>query len=241
MQTIGHKIISLESSPSTNDYLKNIAGRNGEHGLVVTARQQTAGRGQGGRQWESQKGLGLYCSVLLKPEIPLDYIGLLSLLPAIAVAHAVADFIKRPAGVKWPNDVMVHGRKIAGILTETTIRNSQLLYAVIGMGVNVRHRVRHLAAFDGRAGSLFTESGRDFEITSVLDQIIFQLNLLIKYDKFDAWRTQLIDRWQQLCVHMHRPVSRPRGIFRGLNGAGQAVVEMKNGQKIVTARFDHTD
>ncbi|MBN1999025.1 biotin--[acetyl-CoA-carboxylase] ligase [candidate division KSB1 bacterium] len=244
MRTIGHKIIRLGSTPSTNDYLKLLAGQNAEDGLVVTANEQTAGRGQGGRAWVSPQGSGLYCSVLLKPDFPVEYIGLLSLFPAVAVADTVVNLTGLRVNLKWPNDVLINTRKIAGILAETKIRDFKIQWAVIGIGVNVTNRLHDLDRFNNGAGSLYTETGTDFSVQTVLDLLIFQLNLVIKYDKFESWRAQLILRWQQLCGHMNRSVSGPSvpsGIFRGLDDAGRALVETPDGLQVVTGRFKHVD
>ncbi len=124
---------------STNDVAKQLAEEGAAHGEVVVAETQTAGRGRRGRSWVSPPGRSVYLSVILRPDLPPARAPELTLLASVAVCEAV-----RRAGVgaaiKWPNDVLVRGRKLAGILTEMAAEQDQLQWVVLGVGVNVNAR-----------------------------------------------------------------------------------------------------
>lgn len=121
---------------STNDVAKQLADEGASHGEVVIAEAQTAGRGRRGRSWSSPPGRNLYASVVLRPELPPTRAPELTLLASVALCQAV-----RQAGVsasiKWPNDVLARGKKLAGVLTEMGAELDQVQWVVLGFGVNV--------------------------------------------------------------------------------------------------------
>jgi BirA family biotin operon repressor/biotin-[acetyl-CoA-carboxylase] ligase len=133
---IGQALHCFDVLPSTSDHLKELAERGAVHGEVVVAECQTAGRGRRGRAWASPAGRNLYLSVLLRPQLPPQRAPELTLVAALAVCDAC-----RQAGVeasiKWPNDVLVGGRKVAGILTELSAEPDQVHWVVLGLGVNL--------------------------------------------------------------------------------------------------------
>jgi BirA family biotin operon repressor/biotin-[acetyl-CoA-carboxylase] ligase len=135
-QEIGQVLHCFDELPSTSDHLKELAERDGVHGEVVVAERQTAGRGRRGRAWVSPAGRNLYLSVLLRPQLPPQRAPELTLVAAVAVCEAC-----RQAGVeatiKWPNDVLVGDRKVAGILTELSAEPDQVHWVVLGLGVNL--------------------------------------------------------------------------------------------------------
>lgn len=127
----------LKTVGSTNTYAKALAARRAPHGTVVIADQQTAGRGRMGRSFSSPKGLGLYCSVILRLPIPPDRSVHLTILAAEAARRAVLEITGVDTGIKWINDLVFDRKKLCGILTETAVSSPDRLdYAVIGVGVN---------------------------------------------------------------------------------------------------------
>lgn len=128
------------SIDSTNEKAKELAIRGAEHGTLVIADSQTAGRGRSGRTWFSPPSLGLYVSVILRPEVPVTQA--FGLHMAVALAAAQAADACRPqgrVGIKWPNDLMAEGRKLAGVLTELGVQGGELSWCVVGIGINVNH------------------------------------------------------------------------------------------------------
>ncbi len=133
---IGNVLHWFEEVGSTNDVARQLAEEGAAHGEVVVAEAQSAGRGRRGRAWSSPPGRNLYASVVLRPELPPTRAPELTLLASVALCQAV-----RQAGVsatiKWPNDVLVRGKKVAGVLTELGAELDQVQWIVLGFGVNV--------------------------------------------------------------------------------------------------------
>jgi BirA family biotin operon repressor/biotin-[acetyl-CoA-carboxylase] ligase len=136
---LGQPLIELEEATSTNDVLREMAGQGAAEGTAVVARRQTRGRGRQYRPWHSPPGLGLYLSVLLRPPWPASESGVLALLAGIAVATALQQLGVPDLKLKWPNDVLAGGKKISGVLIEPALQGDHIAYAVIGIGINVRH------------------------------------------------------------------------------------------------------
>ncbi len=121
---------------STNDHARELAEQGAGHGEVVIAESQTGGRGRRGRPWVSPPGVNVYLSVVLRPELPPARVTELTLLASVAVCDALRQ-ANVPAAIKWPNDLLVGGRKIAGILTELASEPERVHWVVVGIGVNV--------------------------------------------------------------------------------------------------------
>lgn len=136
---IGRTIHYRESLPSTNEHAYRLAQEGASHGEVVIAEQQTAGRGRRGRSWASPPGANLYCSVILRPELSPQRAPELTLLAAVAVAETLRE-AGANASIKWPNDLLVEGRKIAGILAEMSAEADSVSFVVLGIGVNLNIR-----------------------------------------------------------------------------------------------------
>ncbi len=138
-QTIGSRIHHYFSIGSTNTEGMN-AGASGEpEGAVFLAEEQTAGRGRGNHSWESQPSLGIYCSTLLRPPLsPADALPI-TLMAGLSVSEAVQQVTGLSADLRWPNDLVIGGKKFCGILTEMNSEATQVRYVVIGIGLNVNH------------------------------------------------------------------------------------------------------
>jgi BirA family biotin operon repressor/biotin-[acetyl-CoA-carboxylase] ligase len=135
--TIGREIVVLDETASTNDVVWEMAADNRPEGLVVFAEHQTAGRGQRGNKWESAAGKGLWFSVLLRPNLPVQASPRLTLWAAETVAATIESSCLVQAVIKPPNDVYVHGRKVAGVLVEMRARPRAPHVAILGIGLNV--------------------------------------------------------------------------------------------------------
>ena len=122
---------------STNRVAAQLAQGGALEGTVVVSDHQSQGRGRLGRHWSSPAGKHLYCSVILRPTIPPNKAAQLTLLASLALAQAVVDAGVEAVEIKWPNDLLLHGRKVAGILTEMRTGPSGILYVVVGIGVNI--------------------------------------------------------------------------------------------------------
>ncbi len=173
-----------ETLPSTNRTAKEMAQQGAEEGLVIVATHQTAGRGRFGRQFYSPDGTGLYMSVLLRPDLDPSQVLYLTTAAAVAVAQTVEAMTGECASVKWVNDVYCRGKKVAGILTEGEWRDGKLLYAVLGIGVNLS------SPKDGFPADLADKAGAVFVRDPVDSHTVMHAIL----DRFDAYYSHLTDR-----------------------------------------------
>jgi len=160
-RVIGRPVEVTAEIGSTNDAVM-AAGRAGRaEGLAIVADRQTAGRGRRGRTWASTAGVGLYTSLLLRPDLPPDRIPLLTLVAGLGVAEAIEEMASVAARLKWPNDVLVDGRKVAGILAETAFADTSISHVVVGIGINVNHDRQDLPEAEfPEATSLYLATGR---------------------------------------------------------------------------------
>lgn len=155
-QSIGQSLDIFSEIDSTNNYLKQHASEL-HHGHTVVADCQTAGRGRRGRSFHSPSGSGVYLSILLHPDLPLEQINLITVGAAVAISHAIEQTASFTPSIKWVNDVLMHGRKLCGILTEASVEaeTGALGYAIVGIGINVRTPADGLPEdIRGIAGSL---------------------------------------------------------------------------------------
>lgn len=129
---------TLQTTDSTNSQLKRMALMGAAEGSICTAEEQTRGKGRLGRVWESPQGAGLWLSVLLRPEMKPERAPVITLAAAIAMAEAIRKVAGAEAKIKWPNDIVVDGRKICGILLEISAEMDMVEYVIVGTGVNFR-------------------------------------------------------------------------------------------------------
>ena len=210
--TLGRPRLHVRETASTNDRARELAAAGAPHGTLVTAAAQSAGRGRQGRTWSAPAGHALLMSLVLR-----DAHSLLPLTAAVAVAEAVGD----DARIKWPNDVLVGGRKVAGILAEGRPQEG---WAVLGIGVNVAVRVEDLPPeLHASAGTL----GRDpSEVEPFLTSLLGALERALSLPA-----DQLLDAWRSRDALRGHPVSwtAGRGTAAGIDGEGRLVVELPDG------------
>lgn len=136
MRWLGSHRIDLVECGSTNDEAARLARAGARHGTVVIAEAQHAGRGRDGRTWQSPRGLGLYLSAILRPPLPLAMVPPMTLAIGVGVCDAVRSF-GASADLKWPNDLLVRGKKLAGVLVEAQSQGARLEAVIVGIGVNL--------------------------------------------------------------------------------------------------------
>lgn len=166
-RTIGHPFLWQEEIDSTNEELKRQALAGACHGRVICADHQTNGKGRRGRSWDSPKGDNIYLSILLRPDMEPVQASMLTLVCALSVAEAIEEAAGASCQIKWPNDLVLDGRKVCGILTEMSTGMEGIRYVVVGIGINVNRNIfpeeiAHMAA------SIDKGSGREAIIKSLL-------------------------------------------------------------------------
>jgi BirA family biotin operon repressor/biotin-[acetyl-CoA-carboxylase] ligase len=174
---------ALDTTDSTQSEAQRLAAAGAPEGTVVTARHQEAGRGRRGHEWWDAPGQSLLASVLLRPAGPVTTAPQLSLVGGLAVADALAAVAAVPARIRWPNDLLVDGRKVCGILAEASSDGTgRLHHVILGIGVNLA-QTAFPDALAGRATSLRLVTGRVLEADLVLAAVLEQLAR-----HYDAWR-----------------------------------------------------
>jgi BirA family biotin operon repressor/biotin-[acetyl-CoA-carboxylase] ligase len=185
----------FEELDSTNSYLIALAAKGAPAGVVAVADHQTAGRGRLGRTWEAPPGSSLLASVLLRPDLPVDRLHLVTALVALAAADAVeAEAGLRP-GIKWPNDLVVGDRKLAGVLAEAA-----LPAVVVGIGLNVNWPAELPPELASIAAALNHHAGRQVDRDRLLD------GLLAGIDRWYGDWTAVASAYRRSCVTIGRPV-----------------------------------
>jgi BirA family biotin operon repressor/biotin-[acetyl-CoA-carboxylase] ligase len=176
-RVVGSVFVSLRRASSTNDVALDLAARGCPDGLVVAAETQWAGRGRRRRAWHSPAGSGLWFSVVLRPACPVAEAQALTFLGAVAAARAVQALYGVCAGLKWPNDLAVGGRKLGGVLAEVEAEGRVIRHAVVGVGVNVNiDRAGFPPALRGTATSLREILGAGVSRVKLLQRILEELD-----------------------------------------------------------------
>jgi BirA family biotin operon repressor/biotin-[acetyl-CoA-carboxylase] ligase len=239
------RIYLYDQVSSTNDVLKEKALAGEPEGSVVVAREQTAGRGRYGRSWLSRSDMGLYTSILLRPSAQYPT-GLLSLATGLATAKTINRRIPGSCRLKWPNDVLVKDRKIAGILVETHVKQNALLYVIVGIGINLYHDAPDLDLLDNAATSL-TMAGCDrFDRDELLQSLL--KNVWQEYLGLTQAQgvPRVLKRWRRYCSHWQKPVRIRNdreivsGQFVGIDDSGAALVELGTGEVVRTCTGEFT-
>lgn len=195
----GRSIMVLEETDSTNNYAKSLAANGAEDGMAVIADSQTAGKGRLGRNFFSPSGTGLYMSIIIRPDMSLDTVQLITSCAACAAAEAIETLCGREVSIKWVNDLYMNGRKICGILTEASLslETKSLDYAVIGIGINVLS-VKNIFGDDLSeiATSIEDETGlklnRNRLCAEILNHLESSLGGIEKRDFLDGYRRREI-------------------------------------------------
>jgi BirA family biotin operon repressor/biotin-[acetyl-CoA-carboxylase] ligase len=176
-RVVGREIVSIDETDSTNQDAMKLAHRGVDEGWVVVARSQRHGKGRRGKVWSSPGGQNLYLSVVLRPKIPPKRATFLTLLAAAAIAETLSDYIPKGVFIKWPNDVMVKGKKISGTLLEMGKDSSGELFYILGIGININcsslEMPEELADI---ATSLYLELGYAVSIKDVLFKLLYRLD-----------------------------------------------------------------
>lgn len=172
----GHSFRYYDEIESTNTEARNLAADGAPEGTVVVAEHQSAGRGRLGRQWTSPAGKGLLFSVVLRPRVPMTEAHLLTLVAATAAAEGIEGQTKVPVQIKWPNDLIVNGRKVGGILLEVSGEYDQVRWVVVGVGINVNTEFAELpVALRRSAISLKAAVGKPVDRSVLLARILLSL------------------------------------------------------------------
>ena len=213
---IGGKVVVYDSTSSTNDIAAEYANGKGNDGLVIFTEEQISGRGRGGNQWLSGRGESILCSVLL---IGLDCSAeLLSLACAVAVAETVGKVGSGEARIKWPNDVWLGNKKVAGILLESRVVSKSVAH-IIGVGINCHQAIESFSPeLRDIATSIDIESGSRCDRVLISKRLLFSLDHWISVAQSDS--SSVTDRWRELSIQLGHRV---KLIFDGKGHSGHCI------------------
>ena len=200
----------------------------------MVADQQVSGKGRRGRSWESPHGTGIFMTLVLKPDINPNNASMLTLVAAMATAGAISRVTGKNAQIKWPNDIVVDGKKVCGILTEMSMERAYIHHIVIGVGINVRRQefpeeIRdRAAAIEEQCGFRISRSQLIADIMEAFeeDYEIFLQTHDLKGLR-DSYAKLLVNRDREVCVL--DPKGEFRGTARGINDQGELLVERQDG------------
>lgn len=179
---IGTPLFEFDSCGSTNDIAKTLAEHNFPEGTSVISDVQTGGRGRYGRKWISPDGENIYLSVILRPKVKPKDISFFSIMGACAVSKTIESFSKGKVEIKWPNDVMIDGKKISGILSELKIQGTRLDNLVMGIGININSGLKNLnKKLKKTSTSLMLTEGKKVDRATFLAKLFLNLNAFYRF------------------------------------------------------------
>jgi len=243
-RVIGKEIHLYPQISSTNTRAMEMASDNAPAGTVVIAETQTSGKGRLGRKWISPKG-NLYFSVILRPDIPLYRAPLITLMGAVAVVSAIRKECQVNAVIKWPNDVLLSGKKVCGLLTEMSAEQDRIRHIVLGIGVDVNMDPASLPA-DVRmvTTSLMSETNKEINRTALLQEILRELDHWYQVFLHDS--ADVLKAWEKLTMTIGCRIAVSgagevlEGSAQGVDREGRLIVKLDDGTTRTVAAGDVT-
>ena len=234
-KVIGRDIQVFEQTTSTNDVVEKLARDGVNEGVVVFAESQTKGRGRLGRVWQSPTHKGLWFSVLLRPNLRPQETTQLTVISATALRRAIKTVTGLNAEIKWPNDLLLRGKKVAGILTELSAEVDRVRHIIIGIGVDVNQDANE---FPGElrqiATSLKLEAGEEISRAELATEVLRELDA--DYARICAGKfPKVADEWEAACVTIGKNVTvhvgdrKFRGRAESLDDDGALLVRTEHG------------
>ena len=232
---VAKSLVFYEETDSTNLDAKKLALEGAEHGTLVVADMQTAGRGRRGRTWISPAGESVYMSLLLRPQCKPGQASALTLVMALAVLEAIKELKPQNCGIKWPNDIVMSGKKICGILTEMCMKKTDIDYVVIGVGVNA-NQSSFAEEIADTATSIFQQIGEKIDRAWLIRRIMHHFEQA--YAEFEkTWDlTGLIEPYNRYLLNKDRqvrvldPKEEYEGTALGINAQGELLVRKQDGE-----------
>lgn len=236
---IGQQLECFDVIGSTNTTAMQMAEEGASHGTLVVADRQDSGKGRRGRSWVMPAGIAIAMSILLKPkELQPENAPMLTLVSALAVVRAIEQQTGIRGGIKWPNDIVINGKKVCGILTEMSTQIDYINHIVVGIGINV-HNEQFPEELSERATSLFLESGKHFNraalVEAVCEQFEYYYEIFMRTQDLgglqEEYDSYLVNRDRQVCI------LDPRGAYEGkalgITEHGELLVETSEGVRKV--------
>lgn len=237
----GQEVLYFDTIDSTNTKAQELAEKGYPSGTLVVADQQVSGKGRRGRGWVSPSGTGIFMTLMIKPDIKPNNASMLTLVAALAVAKALKDVTGEDAKIKWPNDIVINGKKICGILTEMSAQFDYINHIVIGIGINV-HNESFPEEIGSMASSLMIEAGgKKFRRAEIIAQTMLHFEeyyeIFLQTENLSA----LVGEYDELLVNMNKAVKvlDPKEPFEGkamgITKHGELIVDTWESRKLVSS------
>jgi BirA family biotin operon repressor/biotin-[acetyl-CoA-carboxylase] ligase len=238
---VGRAAVYQASVGSTMDVAREEAEGGAPDGMIAVADEQTRGRGRRGRSWVSPPGANLYVTVVLRPdEATARTLAMITPLAVCEAADAVAGV---RSSVKWPNDVLIGGRKVGGVLIDIRFADSEVEYALVGVGINVNFDPEQYDEISSSATSLKREAGRELSREEVLAAFLERLEKLYTAARrgesaYDAWKSRLETLGRQVTVRLDGGVE--EGVAEDVDAEGNLLLRRDDGSIVPLAAGDVT-
>lgn len=235
---LGHSLRYEETTASTNALCKELARKGAQEGLVCIAEEQTGGKGRLSRGWYSPKGKGLWFSLLLTPPFLPQEASKCTLLAAVAVVKAVNSYEGVKASIKWPNDILLNGKKLVGILTEMSAEFGHINYIVVGIGLNVAVKSEDIPeGYKASAISLQDAAKEKINRAELLNRVLINFEELYEIVKKEGFEP-ILALWKEYAFTLGQEVKviAPNETYEGkaidIDSEGLLIVEKKDGTKV---------
>ena len=236
---LGRTIYYYDAVESTNLLAIELAQQGTPEGTVVLADKQLSGRGRGTRSWHSPAGVGIYCSVVLRPTTPPAKAQLITLMAGVSIVKAIALRTGLSPRVKWPNDILINDKKVAGILLESMISGAQMGHSVLGFGVNVNNGPADLPEnLRMKVSSLLMELKKPVDRSTLLIEIFSELERLYHIFQHEDFPI-ILEQWRRYSstlgqrVRIWQKDQATVGIAVDLTEDGGLLVRLEGGKQIV--------
>ena len=233
---IGNKIVHIDKVTSTNSYARKILMDKIPEGTVILADIQTKGKGRKGRYWHSPEG-GLWFSVILYPNIPPDEVMKITMTASISIAQILEQTVKIDPRIKWPNDILINGKKICGILTEVDAKENKINYCIVGIGLNTNNKLNE--ELKDIAISIKELTDQKISNKDLLQKILKNFN--INYTKLQDSNFKDIQKiWNNYAQIVGKKIQvidddkELTGIVTGVNDNGALILDTNNRIKLIS-------
>lgn len=238
IELCGRTVLFYDCIDSTNAQAKLEAENGAESGTLIVAEMQTAGRGRRGRTWDSPAGSNLYFTLILRPDFAPDQASMLTLVMALAVARGVEQAMSGTTlphpQIKWPNDIVINGKKVCGILTEMGVRQNNIEHVLVGVGINV-HKQEFAQDLVDKATSIEAECGQKVSRKKLLADIMEAFEEYYSTFEKDENLESLMELYNRKLVNCNRevrvldPQGEYTGVATGINDKGELCVTLPDG------------
>ncbi|MBE6024405.1 MAG: biotin--[acetyl-CoA-carboxylase] ligase [Cellulosilyticum sp.] len=203
-KVLGQTIYYETEMDSTNNKAKELARQGAQEGTLVIADKQTNGKGRLGRSWTSPEGAGIWMSLILRPHILPQYASQITLVAGLSLCEAIQEVTGLEVGIKWPNDVVVNGKKVCGILTEMNAEMEEINYIIVGIGINVN--IMTFPVELPYASSLRLEGGEEYSRSSIIQTFLEKFEVAYNTYKSNPTLESIRERYEKNCITLYKKV-----------------------------------